>query len=203
MQYPVLKSAVTFSEEIKKSRFITYLQPVSGMEEAKQFWQQIRQQHPDARHHCWATVAGTPTDSQQYGFSDDGEPSGTAGKPMLNLLLGSGLGEVCAVVVRYYGGILLGTGGLVKAYGNGVQQALKLAETTIKIERKSYLLICEYAQWAWLEALLKQYDAQISSQQFTDQVRLQLAIAEQQAEQLARHINERSAGQLTLQLLED
>src|SRR5699024_6472378 len=132
MQYPVLKSAVTFSEEIKKSRFITYLQPVSGMEEAKQFWQQIRQQHPDARHHCWATVAGTPTDSQQYGFSDDGEPSGTAGKPMLNLLLGSGLGEVCAVVVRYYGGILLGTGGLVKAYGNGVQQALKLAETTIK-----------------------------------------------------------------------
>ena len=75
MQYPVLKSAVTFSEEIKKSRFITYLQPVSGMEEAKQFWQQIRQQHPDARHHCWATVAGTPTDSQQYGFSDDGEPS--------------------------------------------------------------------------------------------------------------------------------
>lgn len=203
MQYPVLKSAVTFSEEIKKSRFITYLQPVSGMEEAKQFWQQIRQQHPDARHHCWATVAGTPTDSQQYGFSDDGEPSGTAGKPMLNLLLGSGLGEVCAVVVRYYGGILLGTGGLVKAYGNGVQQALKLAETTIKIERKSYLLICEYAQWSWLEAMLKQYDAQISSQQFTDQVRLQLAIAEQQAEQLARHINERSAGQLTLQLLED
>lgn len=203
MQYPVLQQPVSFSEEIKKSRFICYLQPVSNLEEAKQFWQKVRAEHPDARHHCWATVAGAPNDSQQYGFSDDGEPSGTAGKPMLNVLLGSGLGEICAVVVRYYGGILLGTGGLVRAYGNGVQQALKLATTTIKIERQQYQLFCQYAQWAWLEAMLKHFDVEIVQQQFTDQVCLTLAIAEEQAIQLNHQLNERSAGQLQLQLIED
>ena len=78
-------------------------------------------------------MAGRPTDSQQLGFSDDGEPAGTAGKPMLSALQGSQIGEISAVVVRYYGGILLARGGLVRAYGNGVQQALKLLDT----ERKS------------------------------------------------------------------
>lgn len=203
MQYPVLQEPVSFSEEIKKSRFICYLQPVKNLEEAKQFWQQVRAEHPDARHHCWATVAGAPNDSQQYGFSDDGEPSGTAGKPMLNVLLGSGLGEICAVVVRYYGGILLGTGGLVRAYGNGVQQALKLAKTIIKIEREPYQLVCQYPQWAWLEPMLKHFDVEILQQQFTDQVYLTLAIAPEEASLLDQQLNERSAGQLQLQRKED
>ncbi len=203
MQYPVLQEPVSFSEEIKKSRFICYLQPVKNLEEAKQFWQQVRAEHPDARHHCWATVAGVPNDSQQYGFSDDGEPSGTAGKPMLNVLLGSGLGEICAVVVRYYGGILLGTGGLVRAYGNGVQQALKLAKTIIKIEREPYQLVCQYPQWAWLEPMLKHFDVEILQQQFTDQVCLTLAIAPEETSLLDQQLNERSAGQLQLQRKED
>lgn len=203
MQYPVLQEPVSFSEEIKKSRFICYLQPVKNLEEAKQFWQQVRAEHPDARHHCWATVAGAPNDSQQYGFSDDGEPSGTAGKPMLNVLLGSGLGEICAVVVRYYGGILLGTGGLVRAYGNGVQQALKLAKTIIKIEREPYQLVCQYPQWAWLEPMLKHFDVEILQQQFTDQVCLTLAIAPEEASLLDQQLSERSAGQLQLQRKED
>ena len=114
-EYLIPKSAVVFEEEIKKSRFITYLQHTEGLEQAKAFWTEIKAQHPNARHHCWASVAGKPTDSQQLGFSDDGEPAGTAGKPMLSALLGSQIGEISAVVVRYYGGILLGTGGLVRA----------------------------------------------------------------------------------------
>ncbi len=89
------------------------------MAAAKAFVESVRADHPDARHHCVAWVAGPPDDSQQLGFSDDGEPAGTAGKPMLAQLMGSGVGEITAVVVRYYGGILLGTGGLVKAYGGG------------------------------------------------------------------------------------
>ncbi|WP_268597189.1 YigZ family protein, partial [Escherichia coli] len=121
--YPIPAEATCFTEEIKKSRFITLLAPTSGVEAAKAFIQQVRDEHPAARHHCWAFVAGSPDDSQQLGFSDDGEPSGTAGKPILAQLMGSGIGEVTAVVVRYYGGVKLGTGGLVKAYGNGVQQA--------------------------------------------------------------------------------
>ena len=132
-EYLIPKSAVVFEEEIKKSRFITYLQHTEGLEQAKAFWAEIKAQHPNARHHCWAAVAGKPTDSQQLGFSDDGEPAGTAGKPMLSALQGSQVGEISAVVVRYYGGVLLGTGGLVRAYGNGVQQALKLLETERKV----------------------------------------------------------------------
>ena len=83
-EYLIPKSAVVFEEEIKKSRFITYLQHTEGLEQAKAFWAEIKAQHPNARHHCWAAVAGKPTDSQQLGFSDDGEPAGTAGKPMLS-----------------------------------------------------------------------------------------------------------------------
>ncbi|EPC10159.1 YigZ family protein, partial [Pasteurella multocida] len=104
IEYKIPKSAVIFEEEIKKSRFITYLQHVENLTQAKAFWQQIKSQHPQARHHCWATIAGAPNDSQQFGFSDDGEPAGTAGKPMLSALQGSKIGEICAVVVRYYGG---------------------------------------------------------------------------------------------------
>ncbi|GAK29250.1 YigZ family protein, partial [Serratia liquefaciens] len=122
--YPIPAGPISVSEEIKKSRFITLLAPTSGVDAAKAFIQQVRDEHPAARHHCWAFVAGPPTDSQQLGFSDDGEPSGTAGKPILAQLMGSGIGEITAVVVRYYGGIKLGTGGLVRAYGSGVQQAL-------------------------------------------------------------------------------
>lgn len=145
-EYLIPKSAVVFEEEIKKSRFITYLQHTEGLEQAKAFWAEIKVQHPNARHHCWAAVAGKPTDSQQLGFSDDGEPAGTAGKPMLSALQGSQVGEISAVVVRYYGGILLGTGGLVRAYGNGVQQALKLLETERKVERQLFQVHCDYAQ---------------------------------------------------------
>ena len=140
-EYLIPKSAVVFEEEIKKSRFITYLQHTEGLEQAKAFWAEIKALHPNARHHCWAAVAGRPTDSQQLGFSDDGEPAGTAGKPMLSALQGSQVGEISAVVVRYYGGILLGTGGLVRAYGNGVQQALKLLETERKVSSISNIAV--------------------------------------------------------------
>lgn len=130
--YSIPAAPLELSEEIKKSRFITFIAHTPTVEVAKVWVNEIKQLHPGARHHCWAFVAGAPQDSQVYGFSDDGEPSGTAGKPMLAQLMGSGLGEIAAVVVRYYGGVLLGTGGLVKAYGGGVGAALKRLETQIR-----------------------------------------------------------------------
>ena len=133
---------VTVVEEIKKSRFITLLAHTDGVAAAKAFVESVRADHPDARHHCVAWVAGPPDDSQQLGFSDDGEPAGTAGKPMLAQLMGSGVGEITAVVVRYYGGILLGTGGLVKAYGGGVHQALAQLTTLRKTPLTAYTLQC-------------------------------------------------------------
>lgn len=132
--YLIPSAPVLFEEEIKKSVFITYLAHTPSVDAAKAFVDQIKAKHSDARHNCWGFVAGRPEDSMKWGFSDDGEPSGTAGKPILAQLSGSGVGEITAVVTRYSGGIKLGTGGLVKAYGGGVQQALKLLQT---IEKKN------------------------------------------------------------------
>lgn len=198
MEYQIPASEIVVEEEIKKSRFITYLRHTEGLEQAKAFWQQMRELHPTARHHCWAAVAMQPTNSQALGFSDDGEPAGTAGKPMLNCLLGSGIGEISAVVVRYYGGILLGTGGLVRAYAGGVQQALKQLPTTLKIERKMYQLDCDYAQLNDVQHLLNDYNALIINQDFQQTIRIEFAITENQAIDFQQWLRLRSAGQLQI-----
>lgn len=198
MEFFIPKADTIFEEEIKKSRFITYLRHTEGMEQAKAFWQELKNRHPHARHWCWATVAGTPNDSQQYGFSDDGEPSGTAGKPMLNYLLGSGLGEITAVVVRYYGGIQLGTGGLVKAYGNGVQQALLQLEKIRKVLRKNYRLQCEYDQFNTVSHLISEKDIVILDQQFGEKVDLLLAFNPVEFEPFVDEITQRFSGKLQL-----
>lgn len=198
MEYFIPKQQVVFEEEIKKSRFITYLRPTNGIDEAKAFWAEIKALHPQARHHCWATVAGAPSDGQQYGFSDDGEPSGTAGKPILNYLLGSGLGEISAVVVRYYGGILLGTGGLVKAYGNGVQQALLSVEKIRKVLRKNYRLQCEYDQFNSLQYLIAEQDIELLEQNFSEKIDLILAINPAIFESFQQELTQRFAGKLVL-----
>ncbi|WP_455483691.1 YigZ family protein [Haemophilus parahaemolyticus] len=199
MEFFIPKSEAIFEEEIKKSRFITYLRHTEGMEQSKAFLAEIKALHPSARHWCWATVAGMPTDSQQYGFSDDGEPSGTAGKPMLSYLLGSGLGEITAVVVRYYGGILLGTGGLVKAYGNGVQQALLKLETARKVLRENYRLQCEYEQFNTIGHLLQDWDIEILDQQFSEKIVLRWAVNPAQVEQIQDSLTQRFAGRLVLE----
>ncbi|AWP54325.1 TPA: YigZ family protein [Haemophilus influenzae] len=201
-EYLVPKSAVVFEEEIKKSRFITYLQHTEGLEDARAFWVKIKQKHSNARHHCWAAVAGKPTDSLQLGFSDDGEPAGTAGKPMLSALQGSQLGEISAVVVRYYGGILLGTGGLVRAYGNGVQQALKLIEREIKVERTIFKLDCDYGQLNLVQQLCEKYQVEILSQDFQANIHLILGISEKTIEEFSSALTEKSSGRLVIQLLE-
>ncbi|ANI29574.1 hypothetical protein PL78_06995 [Yersinia entomophaga] len=191
-------ASVSVTEEIKKSRFITLLAHTNGVNEAKAFIQQIKEEHPTARHHCWAFVAGAPTDSQQLGFSDDGEPSGTAGKPILAQLMGSHIGEITAVVVRYYGGIKLGTGGLVKAYGSGVQQALKQIEVKYKVPQVEYTLLCDYAQLAMVESLLQQVDGQILQGNYGAQVNLRLSLPATQASQVGEKLRDLSRGSLQL-----
>ena len=148
------------SEEIKKSRFLTFLAPITGKEQMREWLLTLRQQHSSARHHCWACVAGAPWDGQRYDFSDDGEPSGTAGKPLLNLLLGSGLGEVGVIVVRYYGGIKLGTGGLVRAYSSGVTELLKGVPTRLVVSSAAFLLECGYDDLAVSQRLIAQFSCE-------------------------------------------
>ncbi|ELY3773619.1 IMPACT family protein [Cronobacter dublinensis] len=189
---------VIFTEEIKKSRFITLLGHTEGVEAAKAFVAQARADYPDARHHCQAWVAGAPDDSQQLGFSDDGEPAGTAGKPMLAQLMGSGVGEVTAVVVRYFGGVKLGTGGLVKAYGGGVQQALAQFTTTLKVPMTEYTLLCDYAQLAGVEALLAQFNGRVVQSEFQASVALRVALAQTQVAAFSAKLADFSRGALHL-----
>ncbi|EKO3414551.1 YigZ family protein [Vibrio fluvialis] len=157
--YHIPAAPVRFEEEIKKSLFITYLAHTPGIDAAKAFVDEIKLRHADARHNCWAFVAGRPQNSMLWGFSDDGEPSGTAGKPILAQLSGSGVGEMTAVVTRYYGGIRLGTGGLVKAYGGGVQQALKLLQTIEKKITTKLHLTLDYGLVALAQSIMSQFEA--------------------------------------------
>jgi len=189
---------VTFVEEIKKSRFITLLAHTDGVEAAKAFVSAVRAEHPEARHHCVAWVAGPPDDSQQLGFSDDGEPAGTAGKPMLAQLMGSGVGEITAVVVRYYGGIMLGTGGLVKAYGGGVQQGLKQLARARKVPMKRYTLRCDYAQLGDIERLLARFDGRIDEIVYLDRIALTLALPYAGIDAFTQTLSDFSRGALSL-----
>ncbi|MCS0352800.1 YigZ family protein [Vibrio ordalii] len=165
-----------FEEEIKKSLFITYLAHTQSVDAAKAFVAQIKTKHSDARHNCWGFVAGRPEDSMLWGFSDDGEPSGTAGKPILAQLAGSSVGELTAVVTRYYGGIRLGTGGLVKAYGGGVQQALKQLQTIEKKITTKLSLTLDYGFVPIAQSIIAQYEALEVEADYKEQVKFLVEI---------------------------
>jgi uncharacterized YigZ family protein len=159
--YPIIASDLIFSEEIKKSKFITFIGHIEGKKEAMEFLAAIKKQHINARHHCWAYIGASPSDLVNIGCSDDGEPKGTAGRPILSVLQGSNIGEIIAVVIRYSSGIKLGTGGLVRAYSNGVQQALKGKVLITKSFYKQYQLVCDYSQLSIIENLLPEFSAKI------------------------------------------
>ena len=190
--YLIPAAPVRFEEEIKKSLFITYLAHTPNMEAAKAFVDAIKARHADARHNCWAFVAGRPQDSMLWGFSDDGEPSGTAGKPMLAQLSGSGVGEITAVVTRYSGGIKLGTGGLVKAYGGGVSQALKLLQTIEKKITTQLQLELDYAFMPIVQSLITQFEAQEVSADYSDQVKLVVDIEQRKANDFTQAVINKS-----------
>lgn len=127
VEYRVLLKEGTGEIEEKKSRFICVVRPVHSEQEAVSFIEETKKKYWDARHNCSAFVLGSRQELTRC--SDDGEPGGTAGRPMLEVLLGEGLCDVAAVVTRYFGGTLLGTGGLVRAYSGAVKEALLHAET--------------------------------------------------------------------------
>ncbi len=131
--------------EVKRSRFIAYAQHIQGIVDAKLFIQSLKDKYPDARHHCHAFIGGAPNNSNLYGFSDDGEPSGTAGMPIFTHLKHSGLGEVIIVIVRYFGGTKLGTGGLARAYGDAAKQILQKINTQEFIAMEEVYLTMSFA----------------------------------------------------------
>ncbi|PTC02141.1 YigZ family protein [Vibrio mediterranei] len=190
--YLIPEHSVIFEEEIKKSVFITQIAHTPSIESAKAFIDDVKKEHSSARHNCWGFVAGRPENSMMWGFSDDGEPSGTAGKPILAQLSGSGIGELAAVVTRYSGGIKLGTGGLVKAYGGGVQQALKLIQTIEKKITTQLRLELDYAFVATAQSELSKCSAVEVESHYGDKVILIVEVEVNKVDALTQSIINKS-----------
>lgn len=165
-----------FELEIKRSRFITTIGNVCDKPSAKTFIQSVRDTYPDANHHCWAMVAGQPNDIYLHDQSDDGEPKGTAGKPMLNVLLHSGFGNSAIVVTRYFGGIKLGAGGLVRAYSQAVSGVIGELLTTEVYVTNRWVVKVPYSLLATLEHRLLDTNIRVGEKQFHDQIIMELHV---------------------------
>ncbi len=151
---------------IDRSRFRCTIERVRTTDDAQAFVKAMQATYPDATHNCWAYVVGAPGSTDRIGMSDDGEPHGTAGRPMLTVLAHSGIGEIAAVVTRWYGGIKLGTGGLVKAYGGAVQEALVTLQTVERVETVDVKFEVSYAQVGAVLLVLPTVPAEVLAQEF-------------------------------------
>ena len=154
----------------KKSRFIADVLPVTSEEEAQAFIADIKKKYWDARHHCFAYVIGDRHELAR--FSDDGEPGGTAGKPMLDVLLGEDIHNVAVVVTRYFGGTLLGTGGLVRAYSGAAKAGLANAQIISRIQGTKLLIDTEYGDLGKIQYILGERKITILDSVYTDKVQL-------------------------------
>lgn len=156
---------------IKNSRFISICTPAASVEEARAFIQRVKQDHPGANHHVPAFIIGHGASTITHS-SDNGEPSGTAGKPTLAVLQGSGLGDVALVTVRYFGGIKLGTGGLVRAYTESAQVVLEQVQIGQKIATHQILVEIPYSLLELTRRLIQATDGILNEEAFSDQVLL-------------------------------
>jgi len=174
--YPVPVVEIRVEDEIRHSRFITTLAPAATLEAARSMIDRVRSEFSDATHNCWAYAVGPPGSTLNTGASDDGEPGGTAGRPMLTVLLNSGAGDMVAVVTRYFGGVKLGRGGLVRAYGGGVQRALREVEMGRHIERVRVSVTIPYAAVDPVRRALASWDARIDAEDFGEEASLVIVL---------------------------
>jgi uncharacterized YigZ family protein len=182
-------------EEVKRSRFIATIGRASTVGEASAFVDRVRGEFPDATHNCWAYLIGPPGTSARVGMSDDGEPHGTAGRPMLAILQHSGIGDIVAVVTRYYGGTKLGTGGLVRAYGGGVQHALATLPVVDRVEWATLTLAVDYARVTTLQQLFPAFEAEILTQTYLEAVRFELRLPSPQRDAFRAAVLDATRGQ--------
>ncbi|MGD8628882.1 MAG: YigZ family protein [bacterium] len=181
-------------ETIKRSRFIATVAHAPTEQDAKAFISGIKSEFPDATHNCWAYVAGPPGDTARVGMSDDGEPHGTAGKPMLTVLLHSEIGEVVAVVTRYYGGTKLGTGGLVRAYSGSVKDALAGLAVTEKRDLVSVTVVFDYSRIAAVKKMMEAFSSEVIEENYEADVRFTIELPRDKKDGLIRAISDVTGG---------
>ncbi len=199
--YQILASACEYTHEEKRSLFSAILRPVSSRGQAMAELEEIRKSWPGASHYCWAYILGDTEQPQAQAFSDNGEPAGTAGKPILNVLGHRQAGNCLAVVVRVFGGVKLGAGGLVRAYSAAVSQALDSACWQMVTPTAEVLIHTSFAQEERIRHLLSLSGLEPSASDYSDQVSLSVAVPEGELAELRERISEATSGQAQLQLL--
>ena len=179
---------------IQKSRFIGYASPCQTEEEAQQFILDIREKHRDAKHHCYAYVIGLNSGIMRY--SDDGEPAGTAGMPIMDVLKKEGIVNCCVVVVRYFGGVLLGTGGLVRSYTQGCKIALRAA-AIIRMEMTS-VRRCRvvYSVWNQMQHILQNSSVVLDNIVYSDAVEFDIIVRNKDCDEVFRMIDNLTGGKV-------
>lgn len=200
-RYPIPAARHRTEEEILRSRFITTVGFTPTVAAARALIAEVSAEFADASHNCWAYVVGAPGSTAQIGMSDDGEPHGTAGRPMLTVLLHSGLGNICAVVTRYFGGTLLGKGGLVRAYSGGVQFALETLPTTIQIPKAQLTLLFDYATVTSLQRLLPLYEVELNAEEYGTDVTYQVTLPVEQLTPFTQAFTELTNGQALIEVI--
>ncbi|NBD27650.1 YigZ family protein [Paenibacillus glycinis] len=199
--YQTLRQPGSKEIVIKKSRFIGYGKPVASEEEAIAYIEELKKLHWNASHNCSAYVIGERDECQKQ--SDDGEPSGTAGKPILEVIKHQGLKNVVIVVTRYFGGIMLGAGGLIRAYTDGAVAAIEAAEAITRVLHREVLVDVDYTWYGKLENEFHARGVRIGGTEFTDRVVITCLPEAPEAEKFAAWITDVTQGQAVLAIGED
>jgi uncharacterized YigZ family protein len=200
--YPVPAGEHRTHDEVSRSRFVTTLAPAPTVEAAHQFIGRMRAEFSDATHNCWAFVVGPPGSTGHVGMSDDGEPHGTAGRPMLTALLHSGVGDVAAVVTRYYGGTKLGTGGLVRAYGGGVAGALATLPTVQRVTWVPIRAVVGYEAVAVTQQLVAAHGGRVAGEDYAAEVCYDLELPEAAVAVFVAALRDATRGRARLELVD-
>lgn len=200
-QYKTVYEGKTAEIVEKKSRFIANVRHVESEEQALAFIEEMRKKYWDARHNCFAYTVGEHREILRA--SDDGEPSGTAGRPMLDVLLGSELFDTAVVVTRYFGGTLLGTGGLVRAYAQAVQEGLAASTVIDKIYGVLLEIGTDYAGVGKVQYILAQRKIPVMDSVYTDQVRITALVRKAELGQVTAELTEGTNGRAVLRELEE
>jgi len=200
-KYPVPAAALRREMSVNNSRFIASLAPAFQVEEAKAFIQQVRSEFSDATHNVPAFLIGYGASVIAH-CSDDGEPSGTAGRPALAVLRGSGLGDVAVVVTRYFGGTLLGTGGLVRAYGDAVRLVVNAASRAMRLLTYTVMLGLPYAFFEKTRSLVSAHQGQVLDEQFAAEVTITARFVTEDLPAFQSALKDLSAGTLQAIIIE-
>lgn len=198
-RYPVPAGLHRVEETIRRSRFITTVARAPDAAAARAFIEAMRDEFADATHNCWAFVAGPPGSTLDVGMSDAGEPHGTAGRPMLEALLHSGVGEIAAVVTRYFGGVKLGTGGLQRAYSGGVQLALESLPRLERVERVPMVVVVEYGGLDAVRRLAEEMEVSVEAEEFGVDVRLDVGVPADGVDGFVHAVAEATSGRAVVE----